>query len=179
MSKIGRKPISTEGVTVEVKGNEIFYKGKKSSGVHALPAGLKAEVSDKQLKITCNDLTRQNKMLWGMHRAILANEIKGSTEGFKQDINIKGVGFKAAISGRNMTFSLGFSHKINFELPEGITVTVDNKGENLTVAGSNKELVGLVSSQIRSLKPAEPYKGKGITLAGEEIIRKAGKTKSA
>ncbi|MBI2774639.1 50S ribosomal protein L6 [Candidatus Dependentiae bacterium] len=179
MSKIGRKPIALDGVSIEIKGNVVDYKGKKSSGSHELPEALKAEVADKFLTITCKQLTRENKMLWGMHRAILANEIKGSAEGFKQEINITGLGFKAAVSGKNIVFSLGYSHKINFVVPEGVNVTADKTGQLVTVEGPNKELVGLVSSQIRALRPPEPYKGTGIKLAGEVIIRKAGKTKAA
>lgn len=179
MSKIGRKPIDCSGVTLEIQGNSINIKGKKGSGAHELPSELKAQMVDKKLKITCDQLTRKNKMLWGLHRALVANIVKGMGEGFKQEVSITGLGFKAAVSGKNIIFSLGYSHKIPFALPEDVSVSTDKTGQLLTVEGADRESVGLVCSQIRALRPPEPYKGTGIKLAGEVIIRKAGKTKAA
>jgi large subunit ribosomal protein L6 len=179
MSKIGRKPIDCGAVSIEIKGNSIHYKGKKGTGVHELPECLNAEVVDKKLKLNCQEHSRENKILWGLHRALLANEIKGMADGFKQDVSITGLGFKAAVSGKNVVFSLGYSHKINFVLPEGVTLTTDKTGQMLAVEGNDKEQVGLVASKIRALRPPEPYKGTGIKLAGEVIVRKAGKTKAA
>lgn len=179
MSKIGRKPIQFGSVSVEVIDGSVHFKGKKASGIHELPAAIKVQLADNQLKLTATDSKRETKMLWGLHRALLANKIKGAAEGFKQEVNITGLGFKAALAGKNIIFSLGFSHKIEFPIPEGITITIDKTGQILTVEGNDRQLVGSVCSEIRALRPPEPYKGTGIKLAGELIIRKAGKTKAA
>lgn len=179
MSKIGRKPINLGAVKIELHDNVIHYVGQKNSGQHVLPEGLRAVVDDKALTLTCSDLSRENKMLWGLHRALLANAITGADKGFQEALVINGLGFKAALSGRSLVFGLGFSHKKNFELPEGITVEIDKTGQNLVIKGNSREMVGWVGSEIRALRPPEPYKGTGIRLAKETILRKAGKTKSA
>jgi large subunit ribosomal protein L6 len=182
MSKIGRKPINIKNVQIDLKGNQIHFKGKKSSGVYELPKELKAEVNDNsQLTLSAAVKSQEANRLWGLHRALLANKIQGADTGFEEQIQIVGLGFKASVpSGRKVVFSLGYSHKVNYELPEDVTLEVDAKtGQNLTVKGVDKERVGLVSSQIRSLRPPEPYKGTGIKLKSETILRKAGKTKNA
>ncbi|MEX0939984.1 MAG: 50S ribosomal protein L6 [Candidatus Babeliales bacterium] len=181
MSKIGRRPIDLGNVQIEINGQEVHYKGKKDSGVHALPEGLQAELVDnKKIKILCDDKeSRESKRLWGLHRALLANEIKGADQGFEKQLNITGLGYKAAVSGDKLIFSLGYSHKIEFPLPKGISVDIDKKGQTLKVSGSDKERVGAVCSEIKALRPPEPYKGTGIQLSDETILRKAGKTKSA
>jgi large subunit ribosomal protein L6 len=181
MSKIGRKPIALQDVQVSIKGNEIHYKGKKSSGTYILPAELKAEMVDSSaIKLSPVKKTEDINRLWGLHRALLANSIEGARKGFEEQIQIVGLGFKASVGGRKVVFSLGFSHKINYELPDDVTLEVDSKtGQNLVVKGVDKERVGLVSSQICALRPTEPYKGTGIKLKDAVILRKAGKTKSA
>ena len=159
MSKIGRKPIDLETVQVEVNGQEVHYKGKNvSAGVHVLPDVLGAElVSDgKQLKIICDNPTRENKTLWGLHRALLANEIIGAGKGFEKELKITGLGYKGVLSGNKIIFSLGFSHKIDFPLPEGISVEINNTGQNIKVKGVSKHQVGAVSSEIRAVRPPEP-----------------------
>lgn len=177
MSKIGRKPIDTTGIQVDIKGQEVHFKGSKSSGVHMLPAGFAIEKSDSKLRITCAD--KKKFAEWGLHRALLANKLKGISQGFEQKVTIVGLGFKALPKGSNsVEFSLGYSHKIPFDLPQGIVIEIDKTGQNLVVKGSDKELVGHVASMIRSLRPPEPYKGTGIKLADEEILRKAGKAKA-
>lgn len=178
MSKIGRKPIDLGGVSIELKGQEIHYKGKRGAGVHVLPASLQAEVVDKKLKLTQRPGEDDN-MVWGLHRALLANEIKGMDTGFEKQIQINGLGFKAAVSGNKLDLTLGFSHKIAFELPAGVTVDIDKTGQLVTVKSSDKSTVGHVCSVIRSFRPPEPYKGTGVKLVTEVITRKAGKAKSA
>lgn len=182
MSKIGRKPIEIGNVQVDVKGKEIHYKGKKHAGVYELPAELEAKLEDKKLmllaKKTGDNVSGANRS-WGLHRALLFNAIKGADAGFEQQLQINGLGFKAAVSGNKVVFSLGFSHKIDFVLPKDVTMDVDKTGQNLTVKSYDKELVGHVCSQIKALRPPEPYKGTGIKLASEVIRRKAGKTKAA
>ncbi len=179
MSKIGRKPIELNSVTVEVKGQELHLKGKKGTLTHVLPAVLKAEVADQKLKVICAEKNEQSNILWGLHRALLANSIKGISDGFEQKVIINGLGFKANVSGPKMVLKLGYSHEIELPIPAHITVEVDKTGQQVTVKGTNKELVGYYASKIRQLRPPEPYKGTGIRLEKEVILRKAGKTKSA
>lgn len=183
MSKIGRKPINIGDVAIEIAGQDIKYKGKKASGVYSLPDILEAKIEDKKLFITpVKDSHRVNKRdinrLWGLNRALLANTIYGADVGFKRQLKINGLGYKAVVSGKKVVFSLGFSHKINFELPENIALEVDKTGQLLTFTSPDKELVGHVSSMIRALRPPEPYKGTGIKYVEEVIRRKAGKTKA-
>lgn len=179
MSKIGRRPIDLGSVKAEVKGQDVHFTGKNLSGVHELPEGINAEVAGNKLTLNCADWTRENKTLWGLHRALLSNKIKGADAGFERDINITGLGYKGVLSGDKIIFSLGYSHKIDFSLPEGIKVDIDKSGQNLKIKGTDRAQVGLVASKIRSLRPPEPYKATGIKFADEVIIRKAGKTKSA
>lgn len=177
MSKIGRRPIDTTGVQVDIKGQDVHYKGPKASGEHTLPDELRITKADNKIQITCND--KEKYADWGLHRALLANKIKGASQGFEQKIIIVGLGFKAQPKGSNaIEFSLGYSHKINFEYPKSITIETDKTGQNLTVKGTDKGLVGHVADQIRALRPPEPYKGTGVKLAQEEILRKAGKAKA-
>jgi large subunit ribosomal protein L6 len=119
--------------------------------------------------------TRQHKALHGLSRALLANFVQGANEGFKKQLEIQGVGFKAALQGKNLTLNLGFSHPINYPVPEDIKVTVTDN-TNITIEGPDKQKVGAVAADIRAYYPPEPYKGKGVRYAGEQIIRKEGKT---
>ena len=179
MSKIGRKAIDISGVSVEVHGNLISYKGKKASGDYTLTDLLKAEIRDSQLLITANRKTADTNRLWGLHRALLANKIIGARTGFEKQVRIVGLGFKAVAQGSKLQFSLGYSHKIDFDLPAAVTVELDKTGQLLTCRSSDKEVLGLVCSEIRALRSPEPYKGTGIQYVGEVIRRKAGKAKSA
>lgn len=179
MSKIGRRPIDLGNVKIDIKDQEVHLTGKNFSDVYLLPEVIKAEKVDNTLKLTCSKITRENNTLWGLHRALLANKIKGADKGFERELNITGLGYKGVLSGDKIIFSLGFSHKIDFPLPEGVKVEIDKTGQNIKVKGTEKEKIGLVASKIRSLRPPEPYKATGIKFADERIIRKAGKTKSA
>ena len=187
MSKIGRKPIATGGVTVEVKDQKISYKGPKKSGEYILPTELKALVSEgsvalssaKDVKKLSAKERRSVNCLWGLHRALLNNELQGASQEFSQLVEINGLGYKAALSGKKIVFTLGYSHKIDFDIPEGVSVEIEKSGQKLTVKSSNKFLVGQVCSDMKKLRQPEPYKGKGIKLATEEIRRKPGKAKAA
>ncbi len=178
MSKIGRKPIQVGGAQVEIKDNEIHYKGKKSSGVHFLDKALQAELKGKDLYITPRTETPDTNRVWGLHRALLFNKIKGADVGFEKQLKINGLGFKANAANSKMQFSLGFSHKIDFDLPKEVTVEVDKTGQLLTFRSFDKDLLGQVCSDVRALRPPEPYKGTGIQYVNEVILRKAGKAKS-
>lgn len=178
MSKIGRKPIALGSVAVDVKGNEIHYKGKKASGVYQLDNLLTAEVHNKELFIKPAQITSDTNRLWGLHRALLNNRIQGADVGFKKQLRINGLGYKAVVTGSNMQFSLGYSHKIDFEIPKNVTVEVDKSGQLVTFESTDKDLLGQVCSDVRAFRPPEPYKGTGIQYVGEVILRKAGKAKA-
>lgn len=178
MSKIGNKPIDINQTSVEVKGNTIFYKGKNSEGSHEIPDFLKATLDGKFLKIEMPNFKRYRKKDWGLHRALLANKILGASKLFEKKVQIVGLGYKVQLAGNKMTFSLGYSHKIDMDLPKSVALVVDKTGQNLIFSSSDKELLGQICDAVRSLRPPEPYKGTGIKLEGEVIIRKAGKTKS-
>ena len=181
MSKIGRKPIDTTGVQIEVKGRDVHYKGAKASGVYSLPESLTGAVEDTTLKITVTPSfigKRDINMVWGLHRSLLSNKIHGANKGFERQLKINGLGYKAVVSGKKVVFTLGFSHKIDFELPDGVVMTVDKPGQLVTLSSHDKELVGHVASMIRALRPPEPYKGTGVKFVEEVILRKAGKAKA-
>lgn len=180
MSKIGRKPIDVGNTKVEIKNNEVHYTGRKNSGVFIVPKELNISFENKQLRITAEDkFNTEVRRIWGLNRALLFNVIKGADSVFEKQIKINGLGFKAAVSGSKVQFSLGFSHKIDLNLPKDVTVETDKTGQLLTVKSFNKDLLGQVCSEIRSFRPPEPYKGTGVQYATEVILRKAGKTKSA
>lgn len=178
MSKIGRKPIALENVAVEIKGQEIHFKGPNASGVYVVADALKPELSDNYLTLRAIKKTRDLNSVWGLNRALLANKIKGASQGFSKEVQITGLGFKAVLTGSKVVFSLGYSHKIDFELPKNVTLDIDKTGQKLVFKSPDKELVGFVCSQVRAFRVPEPYKGTGIKLAGETILRKAGKTKA-
>lgn len=178
MSKIGRKPIDIGSVQVEIKGNEIFYKGKKASGTFVLDNLLGAELKGKSLYLVPQKITSATNRIWGLDRALLANKIKGADIGFEKQLRINGLGFKGALSGSKIQFSLGFSHKIDFDLPKDVTVEIDKTGQLLTFKSFDKDLLGQVCSEVRNLRKPEPYKGTGIQYVNEVIRRKAGKAKS-
>lgn len=183
MSKIGRKPIDISGINVEIKNQEIRYKGPKSSGAYSLSDSFTPTVTSNELKVvpTKDAQTRlKNRDLnreWGMHRALLSNMLLGSKNEFEKIVEINGLGYKAAQSGDKLVFTLGYSHKIDFLLPKGVTVSLDKTGQKLTLKSANKELLGEVCDKICDLRRPEPYKGTGIKVSTDIIVRKAGKTK--
>ena len=179
MSKIGKMPINIGDATIELKGNTVFYKGKNAEGSHVIPDFLSINLENKLLKIDMPHFKKHLKKDWGLHRALLSNKISGANNLFEKKILIVGLGFKVQLNDNNMIFSLGFSHKINLELPKAVFLQVDKSGQKLTFSSANKELLGLTCDTVRSLRPPEPYKGTGIRLENEVIIRKAGKTKSS
>lgn len=186
MSKMGRKPINISGVQVEVKGHEVRYKGPQASGVYVLPELLEAKVAGDVLSLVgkkdeemSSKAKRDVNRQWGLHRALLANALHGAAKVFEKKVQINGLGYKATQSGKSLALTLGFSHKIDFPLPEGISVDIDKTGQNLTFKSYDKELVGSVCSHLRAVRPPEPYKGTGVKYVDEVIHRKAGKTKAS
>lgn len=180
MSKIGRKAIAVGNIQVTVQGQDIAYKGKSVSGHHVLPAGLHAKLENGILVIKAdNPKDRDSKRLWGLHRALLSNKIKGADKPFEKVLEINGLGFKAAVAGNKLGLTLGFSHKVDVALPAGVTVEIDKTGQRLVFKAADKGVLGEICSYVRSLRPPEPYKGKGVKLATEVIARKAGKAAKA
>lgn len=179
MSKIGRQPIALSGVKVDVKEQEVHYSGKHTSGIHVLPVTLQAVIEDGRLYISAKKNTRLIRQDWGLHRALLANKIKGAHTPFQKQVQIVGLGYKAVAKGSGLEFNLGFSHKIDVTLPKEVIVEIDKTGQLLTFKSFNKEILGKVCGELRELKPTEPYKGTGVRLTTDVIIKKAGKAKGA
>lgn len=178
MSKIGRRPIDLTGVTVTVDGTTVSISGKGTKLSHVLPAEVSATIADNALRLGIEENTRTNRMVWGLHRALLANAIKGLQGGFEQRVKLVGLGYKGQLTGQKIVFTVGYSHKVDYEVPRGVSVEIDKTGQLITIKGQDRFLLGNVCDAIRSIRPPEPYKGTGIMLDGEVIMRKAGKTKS-
>ena len=181
MSKIGRKPIDIGDTSIELKGQVVSYKGKHGAGSYEVPGDFEVALVDKALVVRPRSKKKVYKInaAWGLHRALLANKIKGVSIPFEKKIQINGLGYKALLSGKKLILTLGFSHKIELDVPEEISFDIDKSGQNITVRALDKEDVGAMCDAIRSCRPPEPYKGTGIKLADETIIRKSGKAKSA
>jgi large subunit ribosomal protein L6 len=176
MSRIGFKPIPVpDKVKVTVQGPLVNIEGPRGKLKHSLPSGIEAALDGKTLNVTNSGGTRQHKALHGLSRSLLANFVQGAHEGFQKKLEIQGVGFKAALQGKSLSLNLGFSHPINYAVPDDIKVTVTDN-TNILVEGADKQKVGAVAADIRAYYPPEPYKGKGVRYAGEQIIRKEGKT---
>lgn len=174
MSRIGRKPIPLpKGVKIAVNDGTVLVEGPKGKVTTGLPPGTGVEVGDATLVVTRVDDAHAN--MHGLARSLLANAVNGVTKGFERELNIVGVGYRAESKGRMVVFSLGYSHPIEFPLPEGINVTVD-KQTRLVVSGIDKQKVGQVAANMRSLRPPDPYKQKGVRYAGEKLKKKVGKT---
>ena len=178
MSKIGRKPIALSSATVQVTGRTLVISGQKGKLSHELPEAITLVQEDKALLLTLKQDTVANRMVWGLHRALLANKVYGVEKGFEKIIRIVGLGFKGQLTGNKFVFSLGYSHKIDYTLPSGVTAEVDKTGQILTLRSIEKDTLGGACDAIRSFRPPEPYKGTGIIRDGEIVRRKAGKTKA-
>lgn len=185
MSKIGRKLIQLGSTKIEMKNQEVHYTGKKNSGVYALPKELALELQDGGIVLVPTQEAKESLRLrdlnciWGLHRSLLANAIKGSQEEFEKKLKITGLGYKATVAGKTVTFALGYSHKKIFELPATVSLETDKAGQLLTLRSSDKTLLGQVCSNIKQFRMPEPYKGTGIQLTTEKIARKSGKAKSS
>jgi large subunit ribosomal protein L6 len=180
MSRIGKQPITIPaGVIVTVGGdNVVVVKGPKGELKQAVDRDIKIEVKDGQVSFSRPTDQIRHRALHGLYRAIVANLVKGVTDGYTKKLELVGVGFKASNQGNLLDLSLGYSHNIVFEIPKELKVaTAQEKGQNPTVTleGSDKQLLGQVAAKIRSLRKPEPYKGKGVKYAGEQLRRKAGK----
>jgi large subunit ribosomal protein L6 len=176
MSRIGKVPIEIPAkVKVDIKGQRVAIEGPKGKLHFDLPKRTQAKMDANKLVVSRQGDDHQAKALHGLSRSILNNMVRGVSQGFSKRLEIHGVGFKAAVQGKNINLNLGFSHPIVYAIPDQIKVVVE-ENTKLLVEGPDKQLVGLVASEIRSFYPPEPYKGKGVRYVDERIIRKEGKT---
>lgn len=175
MSRIGKKPIKLpEQVEVKVESGEITIKGPKGSLKQALLPQISATIDGPELKVLIKDENdNQQRALWGLFRSLISNMVLGVTQGFAKQLEINGIGFKAAVSGQNLVLNVGFSHPVNYAIPADVIISVDKNIIN--VSGIDKQRVGQIAAEIRAIKKPEPYKGKGIKYLEEVIRRKAGK----
>jgi len=173
MSRVAKKPIAIiKGVELNIQADNVSVKGPKGTLSIAKPAGIEVIVEDGHALLSANDPALVP--LAGTLRAIIANMVQGVSEGFQRKLELVGVGYRASMSGQDLTLALGFSHPVLFKVPEGITITTPTQTEIL-VSGADKQRVGEVAAKIRGFRPPEPYKGKGVKYAGEKIIRKEAK----
>src|ERR1700709_279037 len=180
MSRIGKKPVVIpSGITVTVATvNTITVKGPKGELKQAIDRDIKVEVKDSKIEISRPTDQIRHRALHGLYRSLVANMVKGVTDGYKRQLELIGVGFKASNQGNILDLALGYSHNIIFEIPKELKLaTEQNKGENpkITLEGTDKQLIGAVAAKIRSLRKPEPYKGKGVRYMGEVVRKKAGK----
>ena len=176
MSRLGNKPVALPaGVTAAVQGTKVSIKGPKGETTLDVKAPITVSAEKSQLVVARSGDDKVAKAMHGTVRSLLACMVEGVTQGYSKDLEIQGVGFRSALQGKKLTLSLGYSHPIEFEVPEGITVKV-TEGTQINVSGINKQQVGEVAAHLRSFYPAEPYKGKGVRYKGEHVRRKAGKT---
>lgn len=175
MSRIGKKPIQIpENVEVKIEGSEIIVKGPKGELKFSIPADIKVDIDDsKMLTVLEEKKTKKSRAMWGTVRALIANMIEGVKEGYKKELQVKGVGYRAEMKGDKLVLKVGFSHLVEVEKEEGIDFEVNK--DIITVSGIKKDLVGRVAAEIRNIRPPEPYKGKGIRYKDELIILKEGK----
>ncbi len=179
MSRIGKKPIHVpSGVDLKVNGSNVAVKGPKGQLQRDLHPNMKIELKDGVVSVARPTDGRLDRALHGLTRTLINNMVVGVTDGYSKQLNIVGVGYKVDLKGKNLVLNLGHSHAIDYPAPEGIEFNVDNKKNTILVKGANKERVGQTAAEIRSLRPPEPYKGKGVMYSTERIRRKAGKTAS-
>ena len=176
MSRIGKQPVVIpEKVKVNIKGQKVSVEGPKGKLDFELPRRTSAKVEGANVVVSRQGDDSEAKALHGLSRSILNNMVKGVSEGFVKKLEIQGVGFKAAVQGKTVNLALGYSHPLNYPIPDQIKVTVE-ENTKLTIEGPDKQVVGQVASEIRAFYPPEPYKGKGVRYSDEKVQRKEGKT---
>jgi large subunit ribosomal protein L6 len=177
MSRTGKKPVApVSGVTVTIKDREVHAKGPKGEQSLRLMDIVNAKQTEHGIEITPANDTQDARAAWGTTRALIANMVKGVKDGYQKRLQIQGVGFRAAMQGKDIKLSLGFSHEVVFQTPKGITIAAPTATE-ITVTGADKQQVGQVAADIRAYRKPQPYKGKGVRYLGEYIARKEGKKK--
>ncbi|MDX8410118.1 MAG: 50S ribosomal protein L6 [Mariprofundales bacterium] len=175
MSRIGKQPVVIpSGVEITLGGDSVLVKGIKGEMVSPLFAGITIEQQDSKLQLSCADMgDKKSKSCFGLARALLANCITGVSKGFSKSLELRGVGYRAALQGSTINLSLGFSHPVVYPLPEGISAKVEQT--KIVIEGVDKQKVGQVAAEIRAFRPPEPYKGKGVRYEGEHVVMKEGK----
>jgi len=178
MSRIGKKPIEIpQGVTVEMADNRIVVSGAKGKLEMTIVYDVKVEIKDGMIVVEKNNSSKRAQAMWGTTNRLITNMIEGVSNGFSKALELNGVGFRMEVQGKKLKMALGFSHPVEVEVPEGIEVKVENNV--MTISGIDKQKVGQFAAEIRSLKPVEPYKGKGFKYVGEIVRRKEGKKAAA
>ncbi len=176
MSRIGKQPIKIpSGVDCKSEGEAFRVKGPKGQLERKLHSNMKIEIADSEVRVIRPTDSRMDRSLHGLTRTLISNMVTGVTQGFSKQLNIVGVGYKVELKGKNLTLHLGYSHTIEYKPANDIEFEVDSKKNTIVVKGMSKENVGQTAAEIRSLRPPEPYKGKGVMYSTERIIRKAGK----
>lgn len=177
MSRIGKKPVPIpSGVTVNLAGQDVSVKGPKGELKAVLTEHVVAKLENGAVDVKPRDETKLARSCWGMSRTLVANMIKGVAQGYSRNLEINGVGYRAAVQGKQLQLQLGYSHDVSYPIPPGITITTPKPTE-IVIAGVDKQQVGQVAAEIRAFRSPEPYKGKGVKYAGEYIFRKEGKKK--
>jgi large subunit ribosomal protein L6 len=176
MSRIGKMPIPVKsGVKVAIDGDTVSIEGSKGSLSYTLPRGIRAEMQEQDLVVLRADDSKQQRAFHGLSRALLANAVNGVSNGFTKDLEIHGVGYRAEVSGQDLKLSLGYSHPVEFKVPDGVKVSVE-KNTKISVSGCDRQQVGQVAANIRAFRKPDVYKLKGIRYVGEHLRKKAGKT---
>jgi large subunit ribosomal protein L6 len=177
MSRIGKRAVAIpSGVTANVDGQTVKMKGPKGNLELVLSNDVTVKMDKGSIKVDPRDETKRARSMWGTSRTLVSNLVTGVTKGFERKLEITGVGYRAAVQGKNLQLQLGFSHDVMFPIPEGIAIATPKPTE-IVVTGMDKQKVGHVAAEIRGFRPPEPYKGKGVKYAGEYIFRKEGKKK--
>ena len=177
MSRIGKKPVGLpQGVNAAVEGQRVRVKGPKGTLEVVLHGEVEVRLEPDGLKINPRAESQRARAMWGLSRSLVQNLVAGVTNGFERRLEINGVGYRAAVQGKNLQLALGYSHDVVYPIPEGIAITTPRPTE-IVIAGIDKQKVGQVAAEIRAFRPPEPYKGKGVKYAGEFIFRKEGKKK--
>lgn len=175
MSRIGKEPVTLPSdVKVELKAGQLLVSGPKGSLEISIPEGIGLELAEGLVKVRVNEESQKNKALSGTIRALVQNLVTGVHSGFEYKLEIVGVGYRAQVQGKKLNLSLGFSHPVEFSIPEGVTIETPSQTE-IVIKGVDKQVLGQVAADIRSFRPPEPYKGKGVRYAGEQIVRKEAK----
>ncbi len=177
MSRIGKKAVAVpSGITANVEGQTVKVKGPKGALSAVLPDEVVVKLDGGQIKVDPRNETKRARAQWGTSRTLVANLIAGVTKGFEERLEINGVGYRAAVQGKNLQLALGYSHDVIYPIPEGISIATPRPVE-IVITGTDRQKVGQVAAEIRKFRPPEPYKGKGVKYADERIFRKEGKKK--
>jgi len=177
MSRIGKRAVAVpSGITANVEGQTVKVKGPKGELSAVLPDEVAVKLDGGQIKVDPRNETKRARSQWGTSRTLVANLIAGVTKGFEERLEINGVGYRAAVQGKNLQLALGYSHDVVYPIPEGITIVTPRPVE-IVITGTDRQKVGQVAAEIRKYRPPEPYKGKGVKYAAERIFRKEGKKK--